>query len=456
MKDYKYIYFIGIGGIGMSAIARYYNTRGYIVSGYDRTASRLTDSLIDEGIAIHFEDNTDFIPKDKDNCLVVYTPAIPKSLKELQYVQEHGYKIIKRSAMLGEISRGQDCIAIAGTHGKTSTSTMTAHIFQQSSKACSAFLGGISKNYNSNLLISSNPIVVAEADEFDRSFLQLYPKIASISSMDADHLDIYKDLSNYKSAFKDFASQVQEKLIIKYGLDISEKDTKAEILTYSYKDKRADFYADNIRKDELGHIIYDLHYNSNLIKDIRVGVAGWINAENSIASAALALSYGLKNEEVKQGIESFKGVVRRMDMQVNTTKMSYIDDYAHHPAELNAAISSIKEIFPHRHICGIFQPHLYTRTRDFAEDFASSLSQLDKLILLDIYPAREEPIEGVSSKLIFDKVNIKDKVLISKEELMPYLNNQNIDVIASFGAGDIDRYIEKIKELIITRLTNNE
>ena len=445
---YTDIYFIGIGGIGMSAIARYYNFKGLKVSGYDKTPSELTHALEAEGIEVHYEDNVDFVPKDIEHTLVVYTPAIPKDMGELTYVREKGYRVIKRSRMLGEIAEGQSCLAVAGTHGKTTTSTMLAHLFQDSGEGCSAFLGGISKNYDTNLLVSRNPVIVAEADEFDRSFLQLFPEIAVITSMDADHLDIYGDENHIREAFKAFASQVKGSVIIKYGLDICEEDTEAEILRYSFDNPEAEFHAENLVQDECGYFTFDLHHPGGVIEGCRVGIPGWVNVENGIAASAIALTYGLDPEKIRQGLTSFQGVKRRFDIHVNTPECSYIDDYAHHPKEIAAAISSMRNIFQGRRLTAVFQPHLYTRTRDFAEEFAEALSKVDKLILLDIYPAREEPIPGVTSEIIFDKVNGPEKVLLTKEELMDYLKTEDIDTLITFGAGNIDRFIRPITELL--------
>ncbi len=448
---WKNVYFIGIGGIGMSAIARYYKFKGYNVGGYDRTPSELTAELESEGIAVHYEDDITRIPTSVDDTLVVYTPAVPESLQELQYVREHGYRVIKRSRMLGEISEGQKCLAVAGTHGKTTTSTLTAHILTESGEGCTAFLGGISKNYGTNLLMSKNDVVVAEADEFDRSFLQLHPDIAVITAMDADHLDIYGDLAHVQEAFRQFASQVKGTLIIKHGLPVSSSDTAARILSYHFSDTAADFHAENLSVDALGHFSYDLHHPGGVIPGIRVGTLGWVNVENSVAAAAIALTHGIAPEAIRNAIGSFQGAKRRLDEHINTPGLTYIDDYAHHPAELATAISSIREIFPGRKLTGIFQPHLYTRTRDFAPEFAQALSALDKLILLDIYPAREEPIPGVTSEIIFKDVTAPEKVLITKEELMPYLEKEPVDVLVTFGAGNIDRYIEPIKEMLTAR-----
>lgn len=448
MNSYKNIYFIGIGGIGMSAIARYYKFKGCNVSGYDKTPSELTGELIAEGIGVHYEDNTDFIPKDVENTLVVYTPAIPHDLRELLYVQEHGYTLLKRSKTLGEIAKGQRCLAVAGTHGKTTTSTLLAHIFTDSKVGCSAFLGGISKNYDTNLLVSHNPTIVAEADEFDRSFLQLFPEIAVITAMDADHLDIYGDLKHVHEAFQAFAGQVSGTVITKLGLDITPNHTKARIMRYSYNDPRADFYADNLRKDECGYFTFNLKYPDGVIKDCRVGVPGWVNVENAVAAAAIALVYGIDPEAIRHALGTFLGVKRRFDIHVNRPGCAYIDDYAHHPNEISTAISSMRDIFPGRRLTAIFQPHLYTRTRDFADEFAKALSAVDKLILLDIYPAREEPIPGVSSRLVFDKVTAPEKVLLKKEMLMKYLEDEKIDTLITFGAGNIDRFIPQITEML--------
>ena len=448
----KNVYFIGIGGIGMSALARYYKFKGYEVAGYDRTPSDLTAQLEKEGISVHYEDRPDLIPASVEDTLVVYTPAIPQDLGELQKVMGGGYKVLKRSRTLGEITRGQRCLAVAGTHGKTTTSTLTAHIFTETGEGCSAFLGGISRNYGTNLLMSRNETVVVEADEFDRSFLQLFPEIAVITAVDPDHLDIYGDYAHVVEAFKAFASQVTGTVIAKKGTPIGPEDTRARVLTYHYTDEGADFCALNPRPDECGYFHYDLKYPGGILKDIRVGAPGWVNAENSVAAAAIALTYGLEPEAVKKAIGTFEGVKRRLEVHVNSPKLSYIDDYAHHPAELTSAISSMRDIFPGRRITAIFQPHLYTRTRDFAAEFAEALSAVDKLILLDIYPAREEPIPGVTSEMIFKDVTAPEKVLIKKEELMDYLSDEPLDVLVTFGAGNVDRYIEPITQLLKSRL----
>ena len=448
----KNVYFIGIGGIGMSALARYYKFKGYNVAGYDRTPSDLTARLEKEGIAVHYEDRPELVPADVAESLIVYTPAIPQDLGELQKVMKGGYTVLKRSRTLGEITRGQRCMAVAGTHGKTTTSTLTAHIFTACGEGCSAFLGGISRNYGTNLLMSKNNPVVVEADEFDRSFLQLFPEIAVITAVDPDHLDIYGDYEHVVEAFKAFAGQVSGTLIAKKGTPLTPADTKARFLTYHYTDTGADFCALDPHPDECGYFHYDLKYPGGVLNDVRVGAPGWVNAENSVAAAAIALTYGLDPQAVKRAIGSFQGVKRRLEVHVNTPRLSYIDDYAHHPAELASAISSMRDIFPGRKLTAIFQPHLYTRTRDFAPEFAAALSRVDKLILLDIYPAREEPIPGVTSEMIFKDVTAPEKVLLKKEELMDYLADEPLDVLVTFGAGNIDRFIEPITELLKSRL----
>lgn len=449
----KNVYFIGIGGIGMSALARYYKFKGYNVAGYDRTPSDLTFALEAEGIDVHYQDQPELLPEDKNETLVVYTPAIPADLGELVKAREEGYLLLKRSRTLGEVAKGQRCLAVAGTHGKTTTSTLIAHILTHSGEGCSAFLGGISRNYGTNLLMSENPTIVAEADEFDRSFLQLFPEIAVITAVDADHLDIYGDYAHVVEAFKAFASQVSGILIAKKGIPVGPADTKAKVYTYHYTDTSADFYPINARPDDCGCFQYDLHTPSGVVPGFKVGAPGWVNCENSVAAAAVALCYGIDPEAVKAAIACFEGVKRRLEVHVNTPKLSYVDDYAHHPAELSSAITSLRNIFPGRKITAIFQPHLFTRTRDFAAEFAASLSLVDKLILLDIYPAREEPIPGVTSEIIFKDVTAPEKVLIKKEQLMDYLAEEPLDVLVTFGAGNVDRFIEPITEMLNKRLS---
>jgi UDP-N-acetylmuramate--alanine ligase len=443
----KNVYFIGVGGIGMSALARYYNIKGYKVSGYDKTPSVLTAQLEKEGIEVHYEDRPDLVPASVEDTLVIWTPAIHE-LKELDLVREKGYRVVKRAFALGEVAKGKRCLAVAGTHGKTTTSTLTAHIFRESGEGCTAFLGGVSRNYGTNLLVSDNDVIVAEADEFDRSFHCLFPEIAVITAIDADHLDIYGDYAHVLEAFKIFASQVSGAVIAKKGVPLSAEDTPAQFLTYHYNDPEADFHAENIRTDDCGHFIYDLRHPGGLLEGVRVGTPGRVNAENSVAAAAIALTYGLDPEAVKHAVGTFEGVKRRLEIHVNKPGVAYVDDYAHHPAELAAAIASLRDIFPGRKITAVFQPHLYTRTRDFAPEFAKSLSAVDKLILLPIYPAREEPIPGVTSDIILNDVTAPERVLVEKEKLMEYLEKEPVDVLVTFGAGNIDRFIGPIAELL--------
>lgn len=445
--NYTDYYFIGIGGIGMSAIARYFKHQGYRVSGYDRTPSALTAQLESEGIPIHYEDCPDAVPADVEHTFVIYTPAIPQDMKELQYVFDRGYAVCKRSRALGQIAQGQECLAVSGTHGKTTTSTLLAHILTESGEGCNAFLGGISKNYDTNLLLSKNKVLVAEADEFDRSFLQLFPDIAVVTATDADHLDIYNDHAHVVEAFGIFASQIKGggSLIVKKGVEVPLDNVTAKIYRYSYNEP-CDFFASDIKELEGGHFDFTLNTPSGRIEHCTVGIPGWVNVENAVAASATALLHGTGPEAVKKALASFSGVKRRFDIHINTPQVAYIDDYAHHPNEIKAAISSMRNIFPGRKICGIFQPHLYTRTRDFADEFAEALSGLDSLILLHIYPARELPIEGVTAKIIFDKVTIKDKVLIDKDRLMDEIKSRELDCLATLGAGDIDRFIDPIEK----------
>ena len=434
----------------MSALARFCKSKGLDVSGYDRTRSELTASLEEEGIRVHYECRPEELPESVEETLVVYTPAVSEDFPELVQARQKGYRVIKRSKMLGEVTRGETCLAVAGTHGKTTTPTLIAHMLTESGIGCSAFLGGISKNYHTNMLVSNTPVVVAEADEFDRSFLQLHPCIAAITSMDADHLDIYGNLESVRQAFREFASQVSETLILKYSLPIDERSTRAKIFTYHLDEQRADFHGSNFRLDSSGHYTFDLVYPAGVLTDIKVGTIGWVNVENSIAALAVCLCYGMDAQKARHAVASFQGAVRRLDVHVNRPGVCYIDDYAHHPKELQSAISSVRQVFPGRKITGIFQPHLYTRTRDFAPEFAQALSALDSLILLDIYPAREEPIEGVDSSIIFNSVTCPEKVLLHKEELLPHLeaNKESIDVLMTLGAGDIDRFIKPISSML--------
>ena len=451
------VYLIGIGGIGMSALARYYHHAGYYVAGYDKTPSKITAELEKEGMSVHFEDNLELIPEcvknNSDETLVIYTPAVPSDMGELEYFRNNKYRLIKRSLALGEIASSKRTLAVAGTHGKTSTSTLLAHIMNSSGKGCTAFLGGISKNYHTNLLLSKSEYLVAEADEFDRSFLQLWPDTAIITSTDADHLDIYSNHQNIKDAFAAFASQVKPAgtLILKNGLEVEAKiSVGTSVYRYSFNDG-GDFYADQIIPLQGGYFRFSLVHPKGTIENCTVGIPGWVNVENAIAASAAALINGVDELKVKEALASFKGVERRFDIHINTPEIAYIDDYAHHPREISAAISSIRNIFPGKRLTGIFQPHLYTRTRDFADDFAASLDMLDELILMDIYPARELPIPGVTSEIIFSKMELKKKQIISKENLLETIDKMKPEILITFGAGDIDRFIEPITRMLKKR-----
>lgn len=446
-------YFLGIGGIGMSAIARYFHEKGYSVAGYDRSNSKITDDLQSEGITITFDAHTGATPTkylDTKKTLVVITPAIPANHEQLEYFKQNDFKILKRSEILGIITRQNKGICIAGTHGKTTTSTMTAHIMHQSHVECSAFLGGISNNYNTNLLISNQSnYVVIEADEYDRSFHQLSPFMAVITSMDPDHLDIYGTEAAFKESFEHFTSLITPggALIVNDKVEINPQLQKG-VKLYSYGlSEQSDFHAKNIKTTK-GRIYFDFVTPTETIHDIRLGVPVMINVENGVAAMALAWLNGVTNDELRMAMAAFSGVYRRFDFVLQSDDVVYIDDYAHHPGELEASISSIKKLYPDNKITGIFQPHLFSRTKDFAPEFAQALSMLDELILLDIYPARELPMEGVSSEMIFKDVSIQDKTLINKEDLLSLLAKKNPEVLVSFGAGDIDKLVPQIKKLL--------
>jgi len=447
---YACYYFLGIGGIGMSALARYFHVKGYAVAGYDKTETKLTKDLQAEGIAVSFNEAVSEIPAITipENTLVVLTPAIPADHPQLKYFQEHNFTIQKRAEVLGNITRQSKGICIAGTHGKTTTSTITAHILYQSQVSCNAFLGGIANNYNTNLLLSAESnLVVIEADEYDRSFHQLSPYMAVITSADPDHLDIYETAEAFSESFSYFTSLIRPggALIMKKGIDVKPNLQKGvKLYTYSMDDG-GDFHAENIRTNQ-GEIRFDFVTPTDRISDVRLGVPVRINVENSVAAMALAWLNGVTTEEIRTGISSFSGIYRRFNVVFKSDKVVFMDDYAHHPSELKASISSIRNLYPDRKITGIFQPHLYTRTRDFALDFAAALSLLDELILLDIYPARELPIEGVGSEIIFSDVKLKNKTLCSKENLLPLLKSKELDVVVTFGAGDIDKLVPLIKE----------
>ena len=446
INDLHNIYFLGIGGIGMSALARYFNGLGVEVSGYDRTKTLLTDQLQQEGIQIHFQDDKTQIPEDID--LVIYTPAIPNNLDEFIHLKNIGIPVRKRSEVLGLITNERKTIAVAGTHGKTTVSTLIAHILKNSSIDCSAFLGGISKNYKTNLLISDqSDWMVVEADEFDRSFLQLKPEIGIITSMDADHLDIYENLESLTTNFTQFAEQIKNNgiLLIKEGLQSNFTHlSDVQIFTYSVTEG-SDFYTSKIRLEK-NKYCFDFIYRDKIIRDVTLGIPGLINLENSVVAMAAALMAGVTEQEIKASLPAFSGIQRRFDYQINTADLIYIDDYAHHPEEIKGFVSSVKKIYPNKKILGIFQPHLFSRTRDFADEFANSLEMLDEIILLPIYPAREKPIVGISSKLIFDKINSNNKSLCSGAELIETINRNTFDIILSMGAGDIDQLVLPIKK----------
>lgn len=453
MFDNKtHIYFVGIGGIGMSAIARYFKSIGKEVSGYDKTPTPLTDELIDEGIAVHFEDNLSRAEKiysdisRKESVLVVYTPAIPKDHTEWNFFRDNQYDLKKRSEVLGMITRSSYTIGIAGTHGKTTTSSMVAHILKSAGLNCTAFLGGITKNYQTNLLLGNSTgkkYTVVEADEYDRSFLALYPDLAVITSMDADHLDIYGDHGYMIESYRLFAGQVKEGglLIHKSGLPVTDLDINMK--SYSINGS-ADFKGENIHiKDHRYH--FNWTSALSIIEDLTSEMPGLHNVENAVAAIAVAMQLGIENDTIKKALATYNGVKRRFDYQLKTSDCVYIDDYAHHPEELRACISSVRELYPGKRITGIFQPHLYSRTRDFAEGFAKSLSMLDCLILLDIYPARELPIPGVTSEIIFNEVTC-EKYQCSKDIALEVLEAHPSDVVLTLGAGDIDQLVKPIRE----------
>ena len=431
----------------MSAIARYCRHAGLNVSGYDRTPSTVTEALEKEGIPVHFDSNVSLIPPVPEETLVIYTPAVPSDMAEMVYVREHGYRIVKRAEALGEITSGKRCLAVSGTHGKTTTSTMLAHILAESGEGCTAFLGGISKNYGTNLLLGDNDVIVAEADEFDRSFLHLHPEAAVVTSMDADHLDIYSDIEDLRRTFVKFGLQTDRYLVIKKGLEerFRSAGVRADILTYG---EGGDFHASDIVSDGTGRMYFTLNTPSGAFRDFHAGVPGLVYIENATAAAAMAMLHGVPADSIRKAISTFSGVVRRFDIRLNIPGHTYIDDYAHHPAELAATITSIRQIWPGRRICGIFQPHLYSRTKDFYPEFASSLSLLDSVILLPIYPAREEPIPGVSSEMILDRITMSDKKIVEKQDLLAEIGDRDTDILVTFGAGDIDRFVTPIESLL--------
>ena len=451
------VYFVGAGGIGMSALIRYFLSKGKRVGGYDRTPSDLTEALRKEGADIHYTDDVALVAdvfKSPEDTLVVYTPAVPESHTELAYFRARGFEVMKRARVLGEITRSARGLCVAGTHGKTTTSSMLAHLLKSSHVDCNAFLGGILKNYESNLMLSdTSDLTVIEADEFDRSFHWLTPYMAVITSADPDHLDIYGTPEAYRESFEVFTSLIRPDgcLLLKKGVRVTPR-LREGVRLYTYSaTEAADFHAENIVIRD-GKITFDFVGPRVRIPEVELGVPVKVNIENGVAAMAIAWLNGVTPEEIRQGMASFAGPRRRFDFHLRTDRVALIDDYAHHPAELRQSILSVKELYAGRKVTGIFQPHLYSRTRDFADDFARSLSLLDELILLDIYPAREKPIPGVTSRIIFDKVTISDKILCDKRELLDVIARGRYEVVLMVGAGDIDRLVEPVREILCKQI----
>lgn len=445
LNHIKRIYFVGIGGIGMSAIARYFVKRGCVVCGYDKTRTNLTTALEQEGILISYMDDEAVLPasfhEKSDDTLVVYTPAIPKDAEILNYFKDNGFVLKKRSEVLGIISKGQFCIAVAGTHGKTTTSSIIAHVLTHTGYGCTAFLGGISTNYNSNFLIGDNNVVVVEADEYDRSFLTLHPDISVITSMDADHLDIYGDAAQLNESFELFAGQLKDdgKLFVKEGLPLNG-------ITYS-ADLNSSLRATNIHVENAS-FVFDFEDGYVKIKDLSLSLPGKHNVENAVAAIGVALSLGIHPRSMKKAIASFKGVKRRFEYVVKSPEHIYIDDYAHHPEELRACFDAVRQLYPEKKLTVIFQPHLFTRTRDFADDFASVLSTADSLMLLEIYPARELPLPGINSQFLLDKITLNEKEICSKDLVLEQVKNKKPELLLTVGAGDIDTLIQPLKAIL--------
>ena len=455
LKDIQAVYFIGAGGIGMSAIARYFLHKGAVVAGYDKTPSALTSQLECEGMLIHYEENVDEIPhacKTKESCLVIYTPAIPADHKELVYFRENGFTIEKRAQVLGTLTRTHKGLCVAGTHGKTTTSTICAHIMHQSHIDCNAFLGGISKNYGTNYILSDSDYVVIEADEFDRSFHWLRPWMSVITATDPDHLDIYGTKEAYLESFRKYSSLIQPggALIIHTDLEMKE-DLQPGVRRYEYSRDKGDFHAENIRIGN-GEIMFDFVSPIENVKDVQLGQPIPINIENGVAAMAMAQLSGCTADELRYGMKTYGGVDRRFDFKIKNDHIVFLSDYAHHPKEIYQSVKSIRELYQDKKITAIFQPHLYTRTRDFYKDFANSLSLLDEVVLCDIYPAREQPIPGVTSKLIYD--NLKEgvkKEMIHKEDVLDFVRNHDFEVLIVLGAGDLDNYVPQITKILENR-----
>lgn len=450
IKDIKAVYFVGAGGIGMSAIARYFIHRGLVVAGYDKTPSDLTRQLEKEGMSIHYEECVNAIPeacRNAASCLVIYTPAIPADHQELQYFRTHGFEIQKRAQVLGTLTREHKGLCVAGTHGKTTTSTMCAHIMHQSHLDCNAFLGGISKNYGTNYILSSSDYVVIEADEFDRSFHWLRPWMTVITATDPDHLDIYGTKEAYLESFRHYTELIQPGgvLIIHRDLEMQEH-LQEGVRRYDYALHEGDFHAENIRIED-GEISFDFISPIECVKNVELGQPVPINIENGIAAMAMAQLAGCTADELRKGMRTFEGVYRRFDFKLKNDRIVFLSDYAHHPKEIYQSAKSIRELYRNRKITAIFQPHLYTRTRDFYKEFAEALSQLDEVILTEIYPAREQPIEGVTSQLIYDNLRpgVK-KQIIRKADVLDFVKGRDFDVLIVLGAGDLDNMVPAIKE----------
>ena len=458
-EQFSKLYFIGIGGIGMSALAAWFRARGCTVAGYDRTPSPVTEWLQKKGVEIHFEDSLEAVPEAfkssgaERNTLIVYTPAVPKEHRELTYFREQGFTVMKRSEVLGLVTQSAFTVAVAGTHGKTTTSSMIAHILTYAGKNCTAFLGGIAANYDSNLLLGArdadDEIMVVEADEYDRSFLRLHPDMAVVTSADPDHLDIYGEKEALRKSFQDFIGKIKSsgKLILKEGLDLS---VYSNIRLFEYSIKTGDYYASDVRIEE-GEFVFTLHTPQGSYADFRLSMPGYHNTENAVAAAAVALLLDVTPDVVREALAVYKGVKRRFEYIIKRDDVVYIDDYAHHPEEIKAFIRSVKALYPNKKLTVVFQPHLYSRTRDFADEFAVSLSKADEIILMDIYPARELPMEGVSSEMILEKIASDNKRLLGTEALKAFLRNEPVEVLATVGAGDIDRLAEPIKEILLEK-----
>ena len=453
LDNIRSVYFVGAGGIGMSALLRYFLGKGYNVGGYDKTPSELTERLIEEGAKIHYEENVELIQdcfKDKDSTLVVYTPAIPSEHKELVFFRENGFEIEKRAQVLGFLTNKHKGLCVAGTHGKTTTSTMVAHILHQSHVDCNAFLGGISKNYGTNYILSdTSDYVVIEADEFDRSFHWLRPWATVITATDPDHLDIYGTKEAYLESFRKYTTLIQAggALIIHKDLEMK-ADVQEGVTVYEYSRTEGDFHAENIRIGN-GEIFFDFVSPKGVVKDVQLGVPVSINIENGVAAMALAQLAGATDEELREGMRSFRGVDRRFDFKLKTENIVFLSDYGHHPKEIEQSVKSIRELYADKKIAAIFQPHLYTRTRDFYQDFANALSLLDEVFLCDIYPAREEPIPGVTSQLIYDRLRPGiEKYLIHKEQILDVVKKGGFDVLISLGAGDIENFVPEITRIL--------